>query len=297
MKKEITFEQVSKEVRTKISKIGTASLSKKYQNGEFEGEELAAAKHYLEKRGVLSEQSTEETEMYTEEEKAQLMKTGKHVSKMTEEEKAKAFAELDARKAKNQEKIEAEKTAEQPKEEKKPKTTATEKKAKSAKVEEDPMIKLTAQEFQLFEEIKRRAKDKGKSFAQDVLHENGEYASLREFKGILSSLRKKDIIEYEGDQPVKLTTLGSDMVKGKMQYKEKAKNERNFFKKERLMKEINGKSMDKSAYVRSLLRKNKNITYGELKEALNAAGFPKLYHSELQRCREQLGIQTVKSED
>lgn len=288
-----TFEQVSKEVKTKISKIGTLSLLKKFKSGAFEGEELIAAKHYLIKRGELKEEEPQQYEEHTEEEASQLMKTGKHVSKMTEEEKKDAVDKLEKKKSKNKAEVKEEK-----KEAKSKKGEKVDQVKKDKKVE-DPTIKLTTQEFQLFEDIKRRnlENSKAKTFDQAVLHEDGKFESLREFKGVLSSLRKKDIVHYEGDSAVELTALGKDMIKGKMSYKEKSKNERNFFKKERLTKDVDGKEMDKSSYVRALLRKNKNITYSELKDKLTQVGFPKLYHSELQRCREQLGIQSTKTED
>lgn len=321
----VTIDTVSKEVRNKISKLGKDALLKKYVSGLFEShEEIVAARYFILKRGTSELEIAEADQMfyqealaepmYTEEEKAQMMSTGKHRSEMTEQEIEEAESRqaqiIADNKKKAADKKQADVTAkDSDNSEKQSKAKSTKSKAttttdstteQSQKEQETPSIKLTAHEFKLFELFKVLIGDDitltNKGASQEALAEQMELNSLREFKGILSSLRKKDVVAYLDDQDVMLTQLSVDMLTGKMDYREKDKNERNFFKNERLTQTIDGKSVDKSSYVRSLLRKNKHTTYGELKEALEKAGYPKLYHSELQRCRMQLGIE-IKKED
>lgn len=317
----VTIETVSKEVKNKISKLGKDALVKKFTEGKLQTiEEVAVAVYYLTQRQSLTTEQIEEVEakMYvdlffpdeaeveykepTDEECGQRAEFGKHRSQMTESELAAAEDRhnkvVEANKAKST--IESVETQTDIVPEKKVKTTK-EKTVKEKKPEDTPSVKLTGQEFKMFELITAQVVVDNPQLGQSVitqanLAEQIALGSLREFKGILSSLRKKQVVTYVGDNDIELTQLSVDMINGIMPYREKNKNERNFFKKERLTKMINDKEVDKSSYVRGLLRKNKNISYAEIKEALEKEGYPKLYHSELQRCRVQLGIE-VKKQD
>ena len=52
----------------------------------------------------------------------------------------------------------------------------------------------------------------------------------------------------------------------------------------------NGKEMTKSDLMRRLIRLKHSIKPKELNDQLIDAGFSKAYHSEIQRCREQMGV-------
>lgn len=52
----------------------------------------------------------------------------------------------------------------------------------------------------------------------------------------------------------------------------------------------NGKEMTKSDLMRRLIRLKHSIKPKELNEQLIDAGFEKAYHSEIQRCRQQMGV-------
>lgn len=57
----MTIEQVSPEIRTKISKMSKALLQKRFDNGAFESEEeQVAAQYYLDKRAGKIQQPTQE---------------------------------------------------------------------------------------------------------------------------------------------------------------------------------------------------------------------------------------------
>lgn len=290
----LTIDQVSKEVRNAISKIGTTTLLKKYHNGDFEGQQLIAAEFYLVKREAIkledlqSSKTTKTTTTF-----------GKHRSEMTPQELQQAEERLEKTKAANKQKaaysIEDQTT--------KPSVVVELTKGKSSKKAEvkevvekqpaQPIMKLTKQESILFELIKEQCKN-------DVwVHLfNNPFQSLREYKGILGSLKKKGIISYDNDShEICVQNTGIQMIKGQLPYKEKTKHEQNFFKKARVTIVIEGKELEKSAYVRMLLRKNNHISCAELNETLTKVGFSKLYHSELQRCKSQLGIVSEKNKD
>lgn len=297
-----TIEQVSKEVKTKISKLGKEQLVKKFSEGKLTTEEeVVAARFYLLKRESLTEQEIDKIEATqyvdlffpegsTETEVTTTTSTfGKHRSEMTEEEikqaeerqkavreDAKLRKQFPANVEGSEEFIEANEVIE-----------VKAPKAKKEKQPEQPIVKLTEQEFKLFEKIKKNS---------DLAKLQKSYESLREFKGVLGSLGKKQILSYT-ETTLTILKLGQDMIDGKMPYKKKAKHEQNFFKKQRLVIDIDGKPREKSAYVRMLLQKNNQISCAEINEKLTEIGFPKLYHSELQRCKQQLGIQTIKDLD
>lgn len=172
--------------------------------------------------------------------------------------------------------------------------------AKKDKKDIAPIIKLTEQESILFDIIRSKTQDQSATGHPGVdlllADLSPSFKSLREFKGVLGSLKKKAIIDYDQTN-LTLCTIGEQMCNGTLPYKQKAKHEQNFFRKTRVVVEIEGKKLEKSAYVRTLLRKSKNITCSELNILLAAAGYAKLYHSELQRCKEQLGIVTDKKKD
>jgi len=54
--------------------------------------------------------------------------------------------------------------------------------------------------------------------------------------------------------------------------------------------DANGKEMTKSDLMRRLIRLKNNIKPKELNEQLIDAGFEKAYYSEIQRCRQQMGV-------
>lgn len=293
-----TIDQVSKEVKTKISKLGTASLLNKFNSSLFEGEELIAAKYYLEKRGAI----TQEADYFNDEEVVETTTTttgsfGKHASQMSEDEINQAEVKRAGIVAENKQKRQQQEQQATAGEEQVQEEVLTTKKEKKEQV---AIIKLTAQESVLFEKIKLKVQDLSHSghSGQDLLLADlsGSFESLREFKGVLGSLKKKTIINYSDDQ-LTLCPIGEQMIAGTLLYKQKAKHEQNFFRKTRVVVEIDGKQLEKSAYVRMLLRKNKNTTCSELNVLLSAVGYAKLYHSELQRCKEQLGIVTDKKKD
>lgn len=58
----------------------------------------------------------------------------------------------------------------------------------------------------------------------------------------------------------------------------------------KLYTDENGKEMTKSDLMRRLIRLKNNIKPKELNEQLMDAGFEKAYHSEIQRCRQQMGV-------
>lgn len=220
-----TIEQIPKEIKNKISKIGTKYLLKKYQEGKFEGDELLAAQFYLEKRGQLIEKK------------------------------------IEVQRSENN----------------------------------FPIMKLTNEEFLLFEKIKLIVKENlnDKFQIKEIISKD---ENLKKIKGVLGSLRKKEIIKYNEEIFWINQSIGEEMINGKLPYKRKEKHETNFFRNQRITKEVDGKIYEKSAYVRKLLRDNKRITYKEISEELEKIGFPKLYHSELQRCKAQLGIIKEKEE-
>lgn len=310
------IEQVSKEVKARISKIGTATLVKKFTAGEFEVlEERIAAVYYLEKRGMTSVELKVAKQAIIKEAATQgPCSLGKHSSQMTEQEIVDANARQQ-NKAQEMQQLEQEaltfvkerlgsgkKTAKSSKD----KVVSEDVSATKKVVKETtaPIMKLTKQEFELFELIKSKRseqEDSGnakfglidfKNFEPQIAH----FSSLREFKGVLGSLAKKGLVSYTQNS---LTVLkaAKDMISGKMPYKQKDKNEQNFFKKVRVKIEIAGKPLEKSAYVRALLRKNASLTFVELNQSLETAGFSKLYHSELQRCKGQIGLDTSKSKE
>lgn len=325
----VTIDQVSTQVKTKIFKLSKDALVKKFIAGKFETvDEVVSASHYLNQRKSLTEteinriQTTlyvnifvEEKQIIDAENAAQPVvpvtinkdladnelgsraNFGLHRSEMSDEQ----IVEAEDRHNKVVEQNKAKSTIESVETQIDPIVTKKVKTTKEKKPIDTPTIKLTPQEFKMFELITAQVivdnpQLKQSIIAQSDLAEQIALGSLREFKGILSSLRKKSVVTYITDNDVELTQLSIDMINGTMPYREKNKNERNFFKKERLTQIINDKEVDKSSYVRGLLRKNKNISYAEIKEALEKAGYPKLYHSELQRCRVQLGIE-VKKQD
>lgn len=220
-----TIEQIPKEIKNKISKIGTKYLLKKYQEGKFEGDELLAAQFYLGKRGQLIEKK------------------------------------IEVQRSENN----------------------------------FPIMKLTNEEFLLFEKIKLIVKENlnDKFQIKEIISKD---ENLKKIKGVLGSLRKKEIIKYNEEIFWINQSIGEEMINGKLPYKRKEKHETNFFRNQRITKEVDGKIYEKSAYVRKLLRDNKRITYKEISEELEKIGFPKLYHSELQRCKAQLGIIKEKEE-
>lgn len=301
----VTIDQVSKEIKNAISKLGTPILLKRYQAGDFEGERLIAAQFYLEKREALPQQQATTQAVF-----------GKHRSEMTEQEIATAEAKINTVKAKNKvqpvltdtqevivknikkgAKIIANVAIEIDKPSLGDKLTKAEKKiekiVEQQKAPTQPIMKLTQQEFKLFEIIKVQCE--GDNWTQPF---NNPFESLREFKGVLGSLKKKNILSYSNDTlHFTLTNVGIQMIKDQLIYKQKNKHEQNFFKKARKTIVIDGKELEKSAYVRMLLRKNNNTSCSELNETLAKVGFSKLYHSELQRCKAQLGIVTDKNKD
>jgi len=58
----------------------------------------------------------------------------------------------------------------------------------------------------------------------------------------------------------------------------------------KLYTDENGKEMTKSDLMRRLIRLKHSIKPKELNDQLIAAGFEKAYHSEIQRCRQQMGV-------
>jgi hypothetical protein len=301
MKNAITIDQVSKEVKTKISKLGKEALIKKYLSGLFDSQDqVIGANYYLLKRGT-SEFELEEAnqQFYAEyfETEADIATTttttkgsfGKHASQMSEEE----ISQAEAKRAQIVQSNKDKRVQEDQSKVNEDVVVVPEPAAKKDKKELTPIIKLTEQESILFEKIKELHDPKNN---KQIFH--NIFTSLREYKGVLGSLRKKNIISYDNDQnTLSISETGLQMLDGTLPYKQKTKHEQNFFRKTRVVVEIEGKKLEKSAYVRTLLRKNKNITCSELNILLAAAGYAKLYHSELQRCKEQLGIVTDKKKD
>lgn len=274
MKTTITFDNVSKEVRTKISKIGKDQLVKKFQDGKFTTlEEVVAASHYIAKRESMTQREIDKIEatLYVD----LFFPTPTALTKEEEDAAAKNNQGLKDLKDYSEQEAALGK--------------------KSSKKIETPIIKLTAQEFPLFKKIEKvYKKNKDVTIKYNAIDKG--YESYREFKGVLGSLMKKGIVTYT-KETITILELGLDMIEGRMQYKQKAKNEQNYFRNQRLVVEVKGKKFEKSAYVRSQLKKNPHLTCNELNIMLSELGYGKLYHSELQRCKNQLGIVTVKDED
>lgn len=286
----LTFDQVSKEIKTKISKIGKDALVKRFTEGKLTSqEEVVAASYYLLKRKSMTQKEINKIEALeyvllfhpleetppapTEEEKVAREKNDKGIADLAD-----YSAQESTMRSKGSEK-----------------KITDEVKRKEDKPAAEPVIKLTAQEFPLFERI-RKSYLKLKTDTIEISKFLKKDESVREFKGVLGSLMKKGIVSYTATE-LTIQQLGLDMIFGNMIYKQKAKNEQNFFTKKRVVINVDGKDYEKSAYVRALLRKNNKITCAELNVKLAEVGFSQLYHSELQRCKNQLGIVTVKDED
>lgn len=75
----------------------------------------------------------------------------------------------------------------------------------------------------------------------------------------------------------------------------KVPKEKKLPKREKKMyKDENGKELTKSMLMRRLVRKTVDLKPKELNEELKRCGFTKAYHSEIQRCRKQMGIKPSK---
>lgn len=265
----LTFDQVSKEIKTKISKIGKDALVKRFTEGKLTSqEEVVAAAYYLLKRESMTQKEINKIEatLYVD---VLIPEVKETIDLSDYKEPLKKTRTLGSVKGTE--------------------ISVTE------KLTETPIVKLTAQEFPLFEQIKKAYKKTGNATMEYTLIDK-KYENYREFKGILGSLMKKGIVSYDQDG-FTVEKLGLEMIEGQIAYKEKAKNEQNFFKTKRLVIKVEGKEYEKSAFVRMRLRKNNNLTCIELNKELAELGFGKLYHSELQRCKDQLGIVTVKEQD
>lgn len=288
----LTFDQVSKEVKTKISKLGKDALVKKFTEGKLTSqEETAAAVYYILKRESLTQEEVDKILVDQYNEYVNTIPEEKPAKKLTkaQQKAADAAKEVDTATVEIPAKSMAEKLSD-----------AEDKIADEIKTEEEkpaaePVIKLTAQEFPLFKQIEKIYK-KNESAEIEIALLTKKVENIREFKGVLGSLMKKRILTYEGEK-MTLLDLGLEMINGTMQYKQKAKNEQNYFVNKRVVVNIDGKDYEKSAYVRFLLRKENKLTCSEINIKLAEVGFSKLYHSELQRCKNQLGIVTVKDED
>jgi hypothetical protein len=269
--------------------------------------------YYLEKRGMASiELKVAKTAILKEAASQGPCSFGKHSSQMTEQEIAEANTRQQQRAQEMQQAEQESLTFVKEKLGSNKKSTKTSKakvdqvavSKKAAKEIVSPIMKLTKQEFELFELIKDKRTEREqakvtkidlidfKNFEPQIAH----FSSLREFKGVLGSLAKKGLVSYTQGS-LSVLKAAKEMINGKMPYKQKDKNEQNFFRKVRVKIEIAGKPLEKSAYVRALLRKNTSLTFIELNKSLETAGFSKLYHSELQRCKRQIGLDTSKSKD
>lgn len=93
------------------------------------------------------------------------------------------------------------------------------------------------------------------------------------------------------------TTKKAKLIEKSSKKIEKAKSAKKTGKKEkRIYVAADGKEFTKSALMRRLIRLKNDIKPKELNEQLIDAGFEKAYHSEIQRCRQQMGVFLNKKE-
>ena len=298
----VTFDTASKEVKTKISKLGKDALAKRFADGKLTSlEEIVVAEYYLLKRESFTQKEIEKFEatqyvdiFFPLEIDVEQVTEEKSPTSKKEKPAVKEVAEVISEIAEDGIILLG-----KPGKGKSRAMTAEEKATmKVVEIKEPavPMMKLTEQEFTLFEAIKKIYKGRKEASPTILLSKlSGKFTNLREFKGVLGSLMKKEIISYTKDDLL-LENTAMQMILGTLAYKQKAKNEQNFFKKERITVEIDGKKHEKSSFVRMRLRKSNDLTCVELNVELAELGFGKLYHSELQRCKDQLGIVTVKKD-
>lgn len=275
MEQIFNIDQVNVEVRRAISKLGTPALLKKYNQKNFvEKDQIISAHHFLLKRGVDPQEIKNATDFYLE----YIFKVSSKEEQVFDAEKE-MVKEVKAMILKDVNVEEKEEEVVEIKKEKK--------KKKAKKEKENPIIKLTKNEFKLFEGFRSQLN------LQQLI---GLFDNRKQFKGVLGSLVKKKILT-ECFENIEIGPVGQQIISNELPYKEKVGYERNFFTKKRVLIEIDGKSFEKSAYVRHLLKKNKHLTCSEADQILSSKGFPKLYYSEFKRCKDQLGIVKIKDLD
>lgn len=280
----ITLEQVSEQVKTRISKLNSTQLLNKYVHFSFKTiEEVLVAQATLKRRGI---------------------DTNKQVIEANEQFYNAIVAENIIEVAQSQVEVENEVVEQQ----------ATE----TVKVVDEPVTETVQQnEKQVVEQksTKKRSSKKQKQDEGEVVKLNGNQfniidslvkgqqvqyttTNIKVIRGILNSLVKRNLIKYTiFEEDLELTQQAYErLVVNKVPYRIKKTYEDNGEPKVDKTVEIDGQRVSKSQYLRRLMRQHKNWEYQDFRDEVLKVGFKCLYPSEYVRCQNQVGSKPIINE-
>ena len=283
----ITLEQVSEQVKTRISKLNSTQLLNKYVHFSFKTiEEVLVAQATLKRRGIdtnkqvieaneqfynamIAENTIEVVQLQVENEIAE-----QQVAEPVEVAEVSTVNESVVQTVQQNEKqaVEQESTKKRS--------------SKKQKQDEGEVVKLNGNQFNIIDSLVK---------GQQVKYTT---TNIKVIRGILNSLVKRNLIKYTiFEEDLELTQQAYErLVVNKVPYRIKKTYEDNGEPKVDKTIEIQGQKMSKSQYLRKLMRQHKNWEYQDFRDEILKVGFKCLYPSEYVRCQNQVGNKPIINE-